>query len=406
MKVTGSKTVLTGALLASALAVGACGSSSSSDTSSSASKPTSSGSSGASTAAASKATAQKAIAPFVGQPSEFPVTEPLAKKPPSSLKLAYMDCGSPVCALFGQLAGPAAKAMGVNYKTIKTGQSAQTVNAAFDSAVSSKYDGLIVPAIDPTLWSQPLKKLIAAKTPISTTGIINGDQFGLNTAPNVAVLGKDSIARTGKLMADWTYAKYGEKANVQFNLVPELAFSKLISGSYEQEMTSLCPKCEVRELKIPITTLGNSASQLIISDLQSHPKTTVVAAGSSENLGGLSAALKVAGLRSAKEGEMVQAGKVVATVGEAGGPSTLQDIKTGKQTVDLSLDAPVLGWTLVDAVVRGAIGQKIDPQEAKGFPPVQFLSQSDIKFDPSKGWTGYPDFAKRFITLWKGGAKG
>jgi hypothetical protein len=23
-----------------------------------------------------------------------------------------------------------------------------------------------------------------------------------------------------------------------------------------------------------------------------------------------------------------------------------------------------------------------------------------MKFDPSKGWTGYPDFAQRFAKLW------
>jgi ribose transport system substrate-binding protein len=406
MRVMGSRAALASAVLAGTLAISACGSSGDNgDTASTASKPTGSGSdNGAATAAASKAKAEKAIAPFVGQPSAFTVTEPLAKKPPASLRLGYMQCPSPICGLFGQLAQGGAKAMGVKFTAIKTGQSADAVNAAFNAAIASKYDGLMVPAIDPTLWSQPAKKLVSSKTPISTAGIINGEKFGLTTAPNVAALGRESIVRAGTLMADWIYAKYGEKANVQFNLVPELAFSTLISSSFEQEMTSLCPKCEVRELKIPITTLGNSAPQLIVSDLQAHPKTTVVAAGSSENMGGLPTALKVAGLRAAKEGEMVEAGKVIATVGEAGGPSTLQDIKDGKQTVDLTLDAPVVGWTLVDAVVRGAIGQKIDPQEAKGLPPTQFLSQSDIKFDPSKGWTGYPDFAQRFIKLWKGGA--
>jgi len=238
---------------------------------------------------------------------------------------------------------------------------------------------------------------------MSTAGIINGDEFGLTTAPNVAALGKDAITRAGTLMADWVYAKYGDKANVQFNLVSELAFSRLITDAFTSELKSLCPKCEVRELKIPITTLGNNAPQLIVSDLQANPKTTVVAASGSENMSGLPAAFKVAGLRAAKEGEMVEAGKVIATVGEAGGPSSLQDVKDGKQTVDLALDAPAVGWTLVDSVVRGINGQELDPQEAKGLPPVQFLSQSDIKFDPSRGWTGYPDFAERFIKLWKGG---
>ena len=139
-----------------------------------------------------------------------------------------------------------------------------------------------------------------------------------------------------------------------------------------------------------------------MSDLQSHPDTTVVVGSNSENMIGLPAAMKTAGLQPAKEGQAVSPGKVIATVGQAGSPATLQYLKDGQQTVDLTLDAPVLSWTLVDAATRGATGQPLDPQEAKGMPPEQFLSQSDIKFDPSKGWTGYPDFAKRFAELWKG----
>ena len=35
-------------------------------------------------------------------------------------------------------------------------------------------------------------------------------------------------------------------------------------------------------------------------------------------------------------------------------------------------------------------------------PPLRVLEQADMTFDPSHGWSGYPDFAKRFATLWKG----
>lgn len=386
------------ALIVSALALSACGGDD---------EEKSGGGSGGTEkkadAGAAKAKAEAAIAPYVGKPSPFPVSTPLEKKPDASTTLAYMDCGTPICALFRQLATPAAKTMGVKLDVIKTGQSADSVNGAFSSVLERKPDAIMVTALDPTIWQAQLEKIKAAKIPVVTTGIVNGDKFGLTTEPNTAVFGKAASELSGKLQADWVYAKYGEKANVQLNYVPELSFSALIRDAFKKELGSLCPDCKVRELKIPITSLGNKAPQAIVSDLQANPDTTVVVATNSENIVGLPAALKTARLNVAQEGQGVEAGKTIATVGGAGSPTTLEYLKNGQQTVDLALDAPVLSWTLVDAATRGALGQKLDPQQVKGLPPEQFLSKSDIKFDASRGWTGYPDFGERFAKLWKAG---
>jgi hypothetical protein len=35
-------------------------------------------------------------------------------------------------------------------------------------------------------------------------------------------------------------------------------------------------------------------------------------------------------------------------------------------------------------------------------PDVQFLEQKDITFDPTHGWTGYPEFEEKFTELWSG----
>jgi ribose transport system substrate-binding protein len=242
-------------------------------------------------------------------------------------------------------------------------------------------------ALDPIEWQQALQKLKAEKVPIITTGVVDGAKYGLTTYPNAVLFGYDVSALSGKLQADWTYVHYGKKANVQFNWVPELSFSAVIRDAFVKEMKALCPDCKVHLLKIPVATLGNKAPQLIVSDLQAHPDTNVVVGTNSEQLIGLPAALSTAGLK-------------VGTLGGAASPVNLQYIKNGQQTADLALDLPVLSWALVDAAVRGATGQPITGLEAKGLPPEQFLAKEDITFDPSKGWTGYPDFAQRFMKLW------
>ena len=169
--------------------------------------------------------------------------------------------------------------------------------------------------------------------------------------------------------------------------MPELSFSAVIQDAFKAELSSLCPDCKVHELKIPVATLGNKAPQLIVSDLQANPDTNVVVGANSEQMIGLPAALKTAGLK-------------VDTIGGAGSPVTLQYLKDGQQTADVALDLPVLTWSMIDAAVRGATGQQLGADQAKGLPPQQILMQKDIVFDPKMGWTGYPDFADRFLKLW------
>ena len=102
---------------------------------------------------------------------------------------------------------------------------------------------------------------------------------------------------------------------------------------------------------------------------------------------GLPAALQAAGIK-------------VETIGNSPGPTNLQYIKEGKETAGLGFDLPVLTWTLLDQAAREIAGQKLSGPEAEGLPVSEFLTQKDITFDPSKGWTGYPDFAERFAKLW------
>jgi ribose transport system substrate-binding protein len=371
------------ALLASSVALAACGSSS--DDGSTTASATSS-SSGASQSA-SKARAEAGIKQYVGQPSAFPLATPLKKLPPKGSRVAFMDCGTPVCGLFKQIITPAAKLMGLDLYSVKAGNSAESVNAAFNTVAEQKPAAIINTALDPVLWQQSLSKIKAEKIPIISTGIINGDQYGLTTAPNAVMFGKGISQAIGKAQADWIYVQHGDKANVAFYYPPELAFTAVVKDAFMTEMKSLCPGCKVRLVKIPVATLGNTAPQRIVSDLQSNPDTNVATTAQSEVFNGLPAALKTAGLK-------------VDTVGTGGGPVNLQYVKAGQQTTDLAMDFAVLSWTLVDAAARGITGEEVPPEEAKGLPPLQFLQQADITFDPSRGWTGYPDFPQRFAKLW------
>lgn len=377
----GSRRVVS--LLAVLLATGALGACGSDDDSASTTSSSSATAEGAS-AADGKAAAAKAIEPYVGTPGKFPVVEPLTKSPKGA-KIAYMDCGTPICALFWDLLEPAGKTMGVEISRVKAGSSAATVDSAFASVVAQKPDAVIVTAIDISLWQNYLKELQDADVPVVTTGVTGVEDKGVD-APQAA---ESASELEGKLLADYVAAEMKGK-NVALYKVPELPFTAIVASAFTAELKAVCPDCSVRPVDVSVTTIGNSAPSKIVSDLQAAPDTEVAVFAIDEAQTGLPAALKTAGID-------------VETLGNSPGPTNLQYLRDGQETAALGVDLPVLIWTTLDIAARKIAGQELKGDAAEGVSPVQFLRKEDIVFDPAKGWTGYPDFAERFAKLWNPG---
>jgi ribose transport system substrate-binding protein len=336
----------------------------------------------AAAASGGNAAAEAAIEPYVGQPSAFPVSEPL-RETPKGATVAFMDCGTPVCALFWQLLEPAAKTMGVRLTRYEAGSAADTVAAAWDSVVAARPDAVIAAAIDIELWNNQLERLQEADIPVVTTGVLGTAEYGIEAAQ----ISETWSELAGRLMANYVAARFGPDSEVTVYDVPELTFTQLVSEAFQAELPKACSSCSVRVAHIPVATTGNTAPNRIVSDLQAHPETTVIVFASDETQSGLPAALQTAGIE-------------VQTLGLSPSPTNLQYVKEGKEDAVLAVDLPVLAWTLLDQAARRLAGQELKGDEAEGITDMQFLTQGDITFDPSKGWTGYPDFAQRFAKLW------
>ena len=376
------------AALALALALAACGGGSSSTSGGTTSESTGTATGEGSTTedvssgAASKE-AKALLAPYIGHPSPFPVTEKL-KEVPKGATIAYMDCGTPVCALFWQLIGPAAQTMGVTIEHVKAGAAANTVSAAFDSVVAKKPDAVISVGIDIELWQKQLKELDEMGIPVVTSGSTEAEQYEGITGVQAA----DSQAKVwSELLAAYIADEMSEEANVAFYYVPELPFERIMSEEFPQDLEAMCPGCTSHASPIQLTTIGNTAPNTIVSDLQANPETTIAVFAGDEIETGLPAALQSAGIE-------------VETLGNIPTPTNLQYVKEGKETATLGYDVPVWSWMMLDMAAKGIVGQELTGPEGEGLVDLQFLTQKDIKFDPTKGWTGYPDFAERFAKLW------
>jgi ribose transport system substrate-binding protein len=369
--------LVAGLALAGGLA--GCGGSGKSTSSSSPTAVAAVNSSGASGSAAGAATA---LAPYTGQPSTFPVVDKLAKDPKGAT-IAYMDCGLPYCALFYKLMSPAASMLGVKLERVDAGKAANTVNAAFDTVIAQKPAAVIVTSINIQLWANKLRQLRAEGVHVVTTGVTGVGAYGV-AAPQAA----EAISRlAGKLLADYVAAKFGAGQKVVLYAVPELPFTEVIASAFKATLPRVCPNCSERQVPIAAATIGNTAPSTIVSDLQSHAGTTVAVFASDESGLGVPSALKAAGLS-------------VKTIGWAPVPANLEYVRAGEETATLGVDTAVLSYELIDQAAREITGQSLSGQEAKGITDQQFLTQKDIAFNPSNGWTGYPDFARRFAELW------
>lgn len=337
-----------------------------------------------SAAPADVAAAQSAIGPYLDKPTPFPIDTPLVKRP-AGKRIAFMDCGSAICGVFAALAQPAAKQLGMELTPIKAGLSADSVNAAFDTVVQADYDGVFVPAIQPSLWKRGLDQLEEAGIPVVTAGVVGVDP----TKVELSQVSDTMIDRTAKLLAAYVVAKQGDEAKVVFYVTPEVAFNPVLGDAFTTEFARLCPRCSTRTVKVPAAALGTQAPTIISDDLQAHPDTSAAVFAQSEATAGLPQALKTAGISDD-----------LLTMGVFPDPSTLQLIKTGQIDVGLGFDAPVVAWTEMDSLARLTTGQPVAPGAAADTPPQQFLTQAALTGDVSRGWVAYPDFQKRFEALW------
>ncbi len=317
-----------------------------------------------------------------GHPSPFPITEPLLKSPKGK-RIAILDCGSPICGIFADIAEGPAKQLGMIPTRIKSGTTADGVASAFDTVLDGHFDGVFVPAIAPSLWDRYLDKLNASHIPVVASGIIGLDK---SKAP-VALAAEPSVKRIAALMADWAVARDGDKLNTVFYNTPELSFVNLMSSEFVDEVKARCASCQVRVVDIPVATFGNRAPSIVVDDLEAHPKTTSALFAVGEQAIGLAPALKTADIN-------------IPILLDAPDPSTLAELQDGVYQAAIGSDLALISWMAVDSLARLTTGQAASDGARKDDLVLEVLGRDDIKGDISHGWTGYPDFAKRFAALW------
>lgn len=332
--------------------------------------------------AADVAAATAALQPIIDAPSAFPIEDPLATSV-AGKRIAIIDCGTPACAMFGDLAKPAVEQLGVEATVIQSGQSADGIANAFDTILAGGYDGVFMSGIAYPLWKAKGEQLAEAGIPVAATGIT-----GIDPAVGISLGGDQQSKRAGSFLADWTIMHADGPVDSVIYQTPELPFSVVIAESYVERMAELCAECTARITDIPVTAIGSSAASIVIDDLSAHPESKIAAFTIGEQALGLPQAMRTAGITD------------VATVVNGPAPAQLSDLQNGDLTAALAADWPVLVWSSIDTLARLMAGDPVTAGATNDLVVQQMLTGEQITGDVSRGWSGYPDFAERFIGLW------
>jgi ribose transport system substrate-binding protein len=319
---------------------------------------------------------------YTAHPGAFPVSVPLPKPLPKGTVFGWLQCGDVVCAELTGIFNAAVQAIGGRLITVKAAASTEDVQSAFSSLLAQKPAAILLPSIEPDTASAQIQQAKAAGIPTVSSGIMNPRSAGISGG----TFGEQQAAMAGTLLADWVVAK-SDTSNVVFYTTHELDFITPEESAFHAELSRVCAGCQQRTVDIPLADYGSTAPQLVVSDLESHPATTLAVFGAAAAASGVPAALKVAGVS-------------VPFTGFSLTPENLEDIKDGSMAAGLALDDPVLAWTMVDEAARLILKAPLSSLENQEIVPVQWLTAGNLPGTLSADWTGYPDYAARFAQLW------
>jgi ribose transport system substrate-binding protein len=328
--------------------------------------------------------AQEEMTKLTGVPTSIGITEPLKTKP-TGKKIYYMQCGVLQCTDVGKQLDKVGAILGVDVVHIDTGNTPETISAAFDRAAHDLPDGVMVPALPSSLFKSQLAVLASHNIPVVVW-----------TSPDVVgngivkvLLDSNQYVQNGDLIADWIVVDSKANAKTAFFNIPNFPALKTMEKAYEARLTQLCPSCTYAGVDVQGTDIGKNLPERVVSYVQQHPDTNYIVLAFGSMVLGVPEALKEAGL----DGR-------VKLVSQAGLSLNFNYIAKGEQAVDLTLSHLNLAFAAMDVMARAKAGQDIS--DIPTTLPSIFLTKDNLNFDASSNttWPMQDTLQQQYKTLW------
>jgi ribose transport system substrate-binding protein len=345
--------------------------------------PAASGDAGSSEAVAA---AEAFLEPWTGEGEKnLLIDEPLDAPVAEGLHIVYLDVGTPVSAVMWENLQAPAELLGLDLERVEVGRDAQSINAALNTVVELAPDGVINITLDPIFFESQIEQLEALDIPIASGSVMNTVEYGLPEAFN----GSDWMTANGEALGAAAVQRSGGATEFVFYNVPEFPFSSYELDGAQSKIEELCDACTLRVVDIPIATLGSTAADQVVSDLQANPDTEYFIAAVDEVQIGLPQKLGLAGLD-------------VDGIAMWTAPPNYEQIAAGDQDATLSVDLNLMMWTVLDQLLREIGGQEYEWPDAltRASTLTRITDQENAPDDAVVGYVAIPDYQERFAANW------
>jgi ribose transport system substrate-binding protein len=321
-----------GACVAVAIVVAGCGSSGSSSSGG--------GSTSGGEAASTFPAAVKANEKWEKRPTSIGLTTPVEKPIPKGKVIDYIQCGVPACATEGDQFEEAMKLLGWKLNRVNAGSTPEEIKNAYQKAIGDKPDAVVGSGNPLVLYESEAKELEGMGIPVVQSFIQDEPEEGNGLTAVVA--GNETSETQGKMMADFILA-HSEDESMEVGVVNVNGFETVTRTAevVKQTVEEECSGCAVKELDVPVTSIGSDLPQRVSSFLTSNPGIEWATIGYDDMVSGLPTALKGAGVESVK----------LTTINIS--PSIAPYMAKGEYLqATIGTSFPEVYWRVIDTLVR------------------------------------------------------
>ena len=360
-----------------ALTLAACSSSSSGST------PKNTSSTGGATFSAATA----ANAKYEQRPTSIGITTPVGKTIPKGKVVDFIQCGVPACVVEGDILESATNLLGWKLVRINAGTSPQQIADAYQQAITNKPNAVIGSGFARALFNSEVNTLSSMHIPVLEAFV--GDSTGDGLTGVVGGPVNNSIQ--GKEVADYILAKTASKSATIGAVVPS-GFPNMIqeNSSFDAEIQKQCPKCTVKLLTVPVTSIGTDLTTRISSFLTANPNISYLWDGYDDMVTGLPTALKGSGITSVKVATISMNGTVAADIGQ-----------NDYVTTAIGTSFPEVYWREIDLLARYFTGVSYSVDLNDATLPFWTITSSDLPSDASSvTFANVVSYKSQFEKLW------
>jgi ABC-type sugar transport system substrate-binding protein len=314
------------------------------------------------------AAAQANVTKYSKADGSIGVKIPLKGKPEKKT-IAWLECDVPTCAAYITPGfKDAVAAIGWNLTVIP--MKSTEPGPAFQQAIDNKVDYIASTGLAVAQYQPQLDAANAA-------GIKVLSCFGTDDpSPKTIQMqcgDENFVNKTGPLMADWATVDSKSAANILIVSIPDFPVLKVETDAFIAQLKKNCSTCTYEELNVTLDDLiGGRVAGSVVSKVQANSKTNYIFYSFGDLPGGVSAALKSAGLD-----------KQVKQFGQDFSAIDLQEIVDGTMGAWSADPKGYSAWLMVDAAARLSLGMTLDEERDAAALPTIIVDK--------------PDFAKEII---------